>query len=243
MLHINAGKSSPEINLGQSLHNIHGLHAHIDDTEQHIQNIARVADLFGPVVGIIGNAAFLVRLDLVAFHDPFHGRLAVDHVLIGLSRDTGKGYFAVVQDTVPLSFLGEAHFLHPEKAAGRSCHGHPVVRGHGFIVDMQISQGPACFAEGPKIGNLIKQGQAGQHLFQVVGKGGAVFRAVQDAVHVIENIFLGYALVVLLLCPFEDKITDAVSADVFGVAGGVEQARLFFLALVVPVEGEALTAV
>jgi hypothetical protein len=27
---------------------------------------------------------------------------------------------------------------------------------------------------------------------------------------IIENIFLGYALAVLLLCPFEDKITDAV---------------------------------
>ena len=49
----------PKLTVGKPLYNIHGLHAYINDTQQHIQNIARVADLFGPVVGIVGNAAFL----------------------------------------------------------------------------------------------------------------------------------------------------------------------------------------
>ena len=55
-----------------------------------------------------------------------------------------------------------------------------MIWGHGLIVDMQISQGPARFAEGPKAFCAVEQGQAGAHFFQVVGKGGAVFRAVQE---------------------------------------------------------------
>ena len=43
---------------------------------------------------------------------------------------------------------------------------------------------------------LFDEGDAGEHLFQVVGKAGAVFGGVEDAIDVVEDIFLGDAVAV-----------------------------------------------
>ncbi len=62
-------------------------HTHIDDAQQQVENVARVADFGGPVVGVVGDAAFFVYGDLVALHDPLDGAFAVDDVVVGFGGD------------------------------------------------------------------------------------------------------------------------------------------------------------
>jgi hypothetical protein len=64
----------------QPLHNPHRLHTYIDDAEQQIQDIPRIAYLRRPVVGVVFDAAFFVGADLVALHDPFDGALCVPEI-------------------------------------------------------------------------------------------------------------------------------------------------------------------
>ncbi len=71
--------------------------------------------MFGaPVVGVVGDAAVFVTGDLVAFHDPFEGGLAIDDVVVGFQWDTGEGEVAVINDSGLIDLLvlaGEGHFL------------------------------------------------------------------------------------------------------------------------------------
>lgn len=57
-----------------------------------------------PVVGVVANAAFFVRGDLVAFHYPFYGAFAVDHVVVGGGGNVGNGDLAVVVNRAFICF-------------------------------------------------------------------------------------------------------------------------------------------
>src|SRR3712207_4103386 len=59
---------------------LHRLQAHADDTLDEVDDVAWLIVLPGPIVGIVDDTAVLVARDLVAFHNPFDGRLAVDDV-------------------------------------------------------------------------------------------------------------------------------------------------------------------
>ena len=90
----------------QPLNNLYTLHAHIDDAQQQIKNIAGISNLFSPVVGVVGDVALFVGGELVALHDPFDG--------------------AVVDDSLFLPFFGEAHFFDGEVANFDACEGGTV---------------------------------------------------------------------------------------------------------------------
>ena len=68
---------------------------------------------------------------------------------------------------------------------------HAGTARHLFVADMQFRQSASRLAECPEILRCIHQRQTRQALFQIIGKGGAVVRAVQEAVNIIENIFFG----------------------------------------------------
>ena len=77
---IRCGSVSTKGCLGQALDNLNSLHTHIDDTQQQIQNIFRIADFFGPIVGVVFDAAFFVYGYLVTFHYPFNGTFSIDYI-------------------------------------------------------------------------------------------------------------------------------------------------------------------
>ena len=63
------------------------------------------------MVGVIGNAALFVGLDLVAVYDPLDSRAAIDDVLVGLVGDVFYGDLRIVDDGVLLATLDELHLL------------------------------------------------------------------------------------------------------------------------------------
>ena len=70
---------SIKFQLRQLTHNLNRLHAYIDYTQQQIQYISRITDLFRPVVGVVGYSTFGVRSDLIPFHHPLNRGLPVYH--------------------------------------------------------------------------------------------------------------------------------------------------------------------
>lgn len=54
--------------------------------------------LQSPVIGVIDDATRLVSGDGVAFHNPFNGGFAVDHVFVGFFRNARNGNLFVVND-------------------------------------------------------------------------------------------------------------------------------------------------
>ena len=41
-------------------------------------------------------------------------------------------------------------------------------RWDGFVVEVEVGEFAACFAEAPEVAGLFDEGDAGEHLFQVV---------------------------------------------------------------------------
>ncbi len=177
---------------------------------------------------------------MVAFHDPFDGAFAVDGVVPGFGGDVLNGDGAVVDDGVFLSFFGEAHFFDGE-VAGFGAGDGDILRGrNGFVVEVEVGEFAACLAEAPEVAGLFDEGDTGEHLFQVVGKTGAIFGAVEDAVDVVEDIFFGDAVAVHFLCAFEDEVGKAVAPDMLVFCGCVKERRAGFLALFVGSAEKAL---
>ena len=143
---------------------------------------------------------------MVAFHDPFDGAFAVDGVVVGFGGNVLDGDGAVVDDGAFLSFFGEAHFFDDEVAGFGTGDSDVFAGRHGFVVEVKVGELAACFGEAPEVALLFDEGDAGEHLFQVVLETGAVFGAVEDAVDVVEDIFFGDAVAVHLLCAFEDEV-------------------------------------
>ena len=88
--------------------------------------------------------------------------------------------------------------------------------------------------------HVVHQGQAGQHLFEVGGKGTAVVWAVEEAVDVVEDVFFGDGFAVLFAGAGEDEVSHPVAADVVRAGVGVEEGGVLLVLLFVVVEGEAL---
>lgn len=84
---------------------LHGLEADRDDTLEQFQRIGWVTTgrLDCIAIGVVDDDTGLVGLYALALHHPFERRLAVDHVVIGLQRDTGLLMLA-------LRGLQEIHF-------------------------------------------------------------------------------------------------------------------------------------
>lgn len=144
--------------------------------------------------------------ELVAFHDPFDGAFAVYNVFVSFGGDVRYGDVAVIKNGIFLPLFGEAHFFDDE-VAGFGAGDGDLRRGwDGFVVEVQVGEFAACFAEAPEVAGLFDDGDAGEHLFQVVGETGAVFGAVEETVDVVEEILFGDAVAVHFLCAFEDEV-------------------------------------
>ena len=191
--------------------------------------------LAAPVVGVVHDAALLVRGDGVAFHDPLDGGFAVDDVVVGLGRDAAERGRGVVDDGVSHAFFREAHFRHSEVAGGILVQG---VGLHRLVIEVPVGEFAPGAGEGPEV---RREGDAGHFLAQVVLKALAVFRAVQHAVDVIEdvlsaNLGIGVGVAELLQRPVGDGLVPNEVPDGF-VAPEVQVAFL----LLIPVEGKALS--
>ncbi len=75
---------------------------------------------------------------------------------------------AVVDDGLFLPFFGEAHFFDGEVAGFGAGDGDLLGGWDGFVVEMEVGEFPASFAEAPEVAGLFDEGDAGEHLFQVV---------------------------------------------------------------------------
>ena len=83
---------------------------------------------------------------MVAFHDPFDGAFAVDGVVVSFGGDVLDGDGAVEDDGLFMPLFGEAHFFHGE-VAGFGAGDGDILRGwHGFVVEVEVGEFPACFA-------------------------------------------------------------------------------------------------
>ena len=111
------------------VHDLHCFHADGYHAQEQVEDVPRLALFCGPVVGVVGDAAGLVRFDLVAFHDPFHGGSTIDHIVIGCLRDMRNGYPRVILDGRLVLLVREAHLLHAELALLRAADDHVRVRG------------------------------------------------------------------------------------------------------------------
>ena len=163
-----------------------------------------------PVVGVVLDAAGFVDGDLVALNDPFDGRLAVDDVIVGFQRDAIEGEVGVVVDAglVRLEagvFLGgrglsEGHFGDVEllpwvEAEFRGDFGERIWFD-GFVVEMPLGEGAASLGEFPVVRRLLSQRNAREHLLEIRGEAAAVFRGMQDAIDVVEDVILAHVLAV-----------------------------------------------
>jgi len=166
------------------------------------------------LVGVVGELAFLVGGDRVAFHDPLDGAFAVDHVLVGLVGDALQADVGIVQDDGLVRFpggAGEGHFV--DVVAGGGTVGN-LLQGigfQGFVAEVQLVEAAAGLAEGMEIGG---KGDAGQALLQVGGEAGTVDEAVQDAIDVVEDGVAVNGLVVIVLL----ELADGGGGDVVDAA-------------------------
>ena len=114
------------ISFWQGLYDLHGLKAYCDHPLEEFQGIGSVAHgLCGIKIGVINDAAGLVGLNTLAFHHPFKGRLAIDHIIIGIERNIANGDMIVIDhgaDVPPLNGpmfkLGFWRFCRPAVTAG-----------------------------------------------------------------------------------------------------------------------------
>ena len=75
----------------------------------------------GPVVG---DAADLVRPDLVALHDPLHDGLAIVHIVMGCLRVMRNRYPRVILDGRLVLLVWEAYLLLADFALSRAAGSH-----------------------------------------------------------------------------------------------------------------------
>src|SRR5699024_3520999 len=80
----------------KALHNTDGLHRHARHAANEVHDVAGVADLVCPVIGVIDDAGGLVLLHLVAIDQPRNRGAGPQHVFIRLCRDTHYGDLLVV---------------------------------------------------------------------------------------------------------------------------------------------------
>lgn len=197
--------------------------------------------LAAPVVGVVHDAALLVRGDGVAFHDPLDGGFAVDDVVVGLGRDAAERGRGVVDDGVSHAFFREAHFRHPEVAGGVLLQG---VGLHGLVIEVPVGEFSPGAGEDPEV---CREGDAGHFFAQVVLKALAVFRAVQQAVDVIEDVFsadlgVGVGVAELLQRPAGDGLVPNIFAVLRGlIAQRKTELRFYIVFLFIPVERKALS--
>lgn len=193
-----------------------GFEADADDALEEVDDVARVVVLAAPVVGVVHDAALLVRGDGVAFHDPLDGGFAVDDVVVGLGRDAAECGRGVVDDGVSHAFFREAHFRHSEVAGGVLLQG---VGLHGLVIEVPVGEFSPGAGEGPEV---RREGDAGHFLAEVVLKALSVFRAVQQAVDVIEDVFsadfgVGVGVAELLQRPVGDGLVPNILAALYGL--------------------------
>lgn len=221
------------------VHDFHRLHTDSYHAQEQVKDVAGLALFCGPVVGVVGDAAGLVRFDLVALHDPFHGGSAVHYIVAGFLRDMRDRYPRVILDGRLVLLVREAHLLHAELALFRAADNHVWVRGLRLIIQMQFRQRAPRLAERPEVRRLLHQRQARQHLLQVRRERPAVVRRMQQAIDIIENVFLADLRPVACPAAFQNEIRYAVLAGVLAFFA-VKKRRLVDGFLFVIVQREAL---
>ena len=111
-----------------------------------------------------------------------------------------------------------------------------------LIVEVQVCQRSSCLAECPEIRRFLHQRDTRQHLFQVRSKGFPVIRGVQQAIDVVEDIFLGHFGAIAFPTAFQNEVGDAILARVFLIIS-VKKRCLISRALFIVVEGKALCSI
>ncbi len=125
-----------KLHLRQPFNNLHRLHTHINNTQQQVQYVPQIPNFFRPIIRIVLDAAFFVGCYLVAFHNPLNSTLAVYYILIRFGRNVLDGDLAVINNSILLVLLREAHFLYCIKFAICSFYFYSFKCRNGFVVDV-----------------------------------------------------------------------------------------------------------
>lgn len=81
------------------MYDLHGLQADGDDALEKFERVSRISDCLDCIaVCVFDDAASFVGFHALALHHPVERGLAVDHIVIGLQRNTGDSNVAVVGD-------------------------------------------------------------------------------------------------------------------------------------------------
>ena len=120
------------------------------------------------------------------------------------------------------------------------------VNGAGLVIQVPIRKLPPGLGVGHEIGELLHRRDAGEFLGKVVRVAAAVFRRVQQAVNVVEEILLRdprscfpVGRAEMLQSPVRDRVTAGVAVLLRSAFGKQFRVRCFVL-LLVEVEGETL---
>jgi hypothetical protein len=193
-----------------------------------------------PVVGVVFDATGFVDLDLVAVEEPVEGGLAVDDVVLGALGDVGEGDVGVVDDArfveaVAVGFLlrggaGVGHLFDAVEFEGFegefvALDGDVGMGRDGLVVEVEFGEVASGLGEGLVVGGFRGERDAGEHFLEVGGEAFAVFRAVEDAVNVGENVFFGDGVSVGFAEGGENGVRDAglSTVAVDGLAFGLRE--------------------
>ena len=171
--------------------------------------------LLAPEVGVVDDAAVFVLGDGVALHDPLDGGLAVHDVVVGFQRDVAD-CGGVIEDDGVLGrlavHLGEAHFVGDAEGGTTPLLHLGGVRHGSLIAQVKLRELPAGLAECPE---ALDVGDAGEFLFEVILKAGAVLRAMEQAVDVVEDVLArDFGVVVYRPKLLECKVSDGIVASI-----------------------------
>ena len=178
--------------LRQRFDDMHRLQRYRDHPQNEVEDVILIPHLLRKRVVIIGDTGVLIDTDTAALDYPIKGRLAIDHILLGLQWDARNGDAVVVVDrglVLSRSALFPCNLAVSEldDALGdirRQAHNlAALVWRHLLIAHVQLSKLASRLHKGLEVIPRGYARNAWQLLLQVVSVGGAVVGAVQQAVN------------------------------------------------------------
>ena len=182
------------IQLRQSVDDVDGLHADADDLLDEVDDVARIVRI---LVRIVDDAALLVLGDLIPIDKPADGSLAVHHIFVGAWRNVlDNQVFGDLEHGQVGNLLAGFRILDLTRI--RQFNGTPRIDGIAdfghlprfdlLVTNMQFRQLAAGLLERLEV---ARERNARQLLLKIVRESRTILFAVQDAVHVVEDILLG----------------------------------------------------
>ena len=230
-----------EFDFGQAVDDFLGLQADGHDAEEKIQDVLWVIVFPAPVIGVIGDAAGFVCLDLVAVHDPFDRAAAVDDVIVDCIGNICNTDVLVIDEDGFVFFRFELHLFDDEITTVSAFDDDAVRGGLVFVMQMNICQRPAGLFNLPELFGFVDEEDTGQGLFQIGCEFLSVRRQMEKTVDVEENVFLRDFGTIQFTGLAQGKICDTVATNLFFLSGISKKIVHHFGALFIVVKRKTLS--